>query len=98
MLIHAMAALSQGAALTPYQYEAPELGPFDCLIKVKACGLCHSDIHIINGTLAPNYPLVPGHEVVGEVIEKGAMVEGLKIGYRVGVGWQRPQFLMSRTT
>ncbi len=96
MLIHAMAALSQGAALTPYQYEAPKLGPFDCLIKVKACGLCHSDIHIIDGTLAPNYPLVPGHEVVGEVIEKGAMVEGLKIGYRVGVGWQRSACLACR--
>jgi uncharacterized zinc-type alcohol dehydrogenase-like protein len=96
MLVHAMAAMHRGAALTPWQYETPQLGPYDCILQVKACGLCHSDIHVIDGAFEPTYPVVPGHEVVGEVIEKGAMVRHLKIGDRVGVGWQRSSCLGCR--
>jgi uncharacterized zinc-type alcohol dehydrogenase-like protein len=96
MLVHAMAAMHRGASLTPWQYETPELGPYDCILQVKACGLCHSDISVIDGALDPTYPVVPGHEVVGEVIEKGAMVRRLKIGDRVGVGWQRSSCLGCR--
>jgi uncharacterized zinc-type alcohol dehydrogenase-like protein len=96
MLVHALAAMHRGAALTPWQYETPQLGPYDCILQVKACGLCHSDIHVIDGAFEPTYPAVPGHEVVGEVIEKGAMVRHLKIGDRVGVGWQRASCLGCR--
>jgi uncharacterized zinc-type alcohol dehydrogenase-like protein len=96
MLVQAMAAMQRGAALTPWQYETPDLGPYDCILKVKACGLCHSDLNVIDGAFDPTYPVVPGHEVVGEVIEKGAMVRHLKIGDRVGVGWQRSSCLGCR--
>jgi len=54
------------------------------------CGLCHSDIHMIdNDWRMAHYPLVPGHELVGEVVELGAGIAHLKVGQRVGVGWQR---------
>ena len=89
MKVKAMAAAARGEDLSPWQYDTPPLGPYDCIIKVWACGLCHTDVHVIDGALNPRYPVVPGHEAVGEVVEKGSQVEHLKIGERVGVGWQR---------
>ena len=89
MKVKAMAAASRGADLAPWQYETPSLGPHDCIIKVRACGLCHTDVHVIDGALDPRYPMVPGHEAVGEVVDKGSQVAHLKVGDRVGVGWQR---------
>ena len=93
MQVHSMAALERGAQLTPWQYNTPPLGPYDCIIRVRSCGLCHSDIHIIDGDFPAQYPVVPGHEAVGEIIEKGSMVNHLEIGQRVGVGWQRSSCL-----
>ncbi len=96
MQVQAMAALQRGGPLAPWQYETPELGPYDCILKVKACGLCHSDLHVIDGAFNPTYPVVPGHEVVGEVVETGAMARHLKSGDRVGVGWERSSCLVCR--
>ena len=60
------------------------------IIRVLACGLCHSDLHMIdNDWRCSEYPLVPGHEVVGIVEETGSQVAHLRPGDRVGVGWQR---------
>jgi len=64
----------------------------EVLIKVEACGVCHSDLHIAEGDWAQlqrviKRPLIPGHEVVGRVIEKGAAVTELQVGDRVGVAW-----------
>ncbi len=90
MDIQAMAALRRGAPVSPWRYACPVLGAQDCLVQVKACGLCHSDIHMIDDDWhCTSYPLVPGHEVVGEVIEHGADVTHLPVGTRVGIGWQR---------
>ncbi len=90
MRIQAMAAKSQGDELAPWTYEPPALGPFDCLLRVLACGLCSSDLHMIDNHWAMSrYPLVPGHEVVGEVADIGSRVSQLSVGDRVGVGWQR---------
>ena len=89
MKIQAMAAAARGKDLAPWQYDTPPLGPHDCVIKVGFCGLCHTDVHVIDGALDPRYPLVPGHEAVGEVVEKGSQVEHFRVGDRVGVGWQR---------
>ncbi len=90
MKIHAMAAAEPSAPLAPYEYESPALGAYDCLLAVKSCGICHSDLHMIdNDWRISRYPLVAGHEVVGEVIEVGAQVRHLRPGDRVGVGWQR---------
>jgi uncharacterized zinc-type alcohol dehydrogenase-like protein len=88
--IQAQAALSKGAALEAFSYEPQELGPNDIEIEISHCGLCHSDIHLIDdGWSRSKYPQVPGHEIVGTVGAKGAAVNHLELGQRVGVGWQR---------
>jgi uncharacterized zinc-type alcohol dehydrogenase-like protein len=90
MQIHALAAGAKGAALTPFEYQAPELGPHDVLVKVHTCGICHSDVHMIDDDWrVARYPLVPGHEVVGTVVRAGSALGDLVPGDRVGVGWQR---------
>jgi propanol-preferring alcohol dehydrogenase len=66
----------------------PDPGPSEILIEVGACGVCRTDLHIIDGELAnPKPDLVPGHEVVGTVIQVGREVTGFKVGERVGVPW-----------
>ena len=64
----------------------PEVGPKDVLVKVGACGICGTDIHIIDGEFPPTtYPIVPGHEFGGTVVAVGDEVVGIKAGDRVGV-------------
>jgi propanol-preferring alcohol dehydrogenase len=67
----------------------PEPGPGEILVKVAACGVCHSDLHAIDGDWAPGptLPLIPGHEVTGHVAALGAGVSGFEIGDVVGVPW-----------
>ena len=58
----------------------------EVLLKVHACGICRTDIHVIDGELLnPKYPLILGHEVVGVVVEKGKNVDKFTIGQRLGV-------------
>jgi alcohol dehydrogenase, propanol-preferring len=69
--------------------ETPAPGTDDLIVKVAACGVCHSDLHIVEGDFkAAKPPLVPGHEVVGTVVALGAAVEDFAVGDRVGVAWQ----------
>ena len=66
----------------------PEPGSGQLLIKVHACGVCRTDLHVVDGDLTePKLPLVPGHEVVGRVAALGVDVEGFAAGARVGVPW-----------
>ena len=66
----------------------PEPGPGQLLIKVSACGVCRTDLHVVDGELTePKLPLVPGHEVVGRVAALGEGVEAVQEGDRVGVPW-----------
>ena len=67
----------------------PEPGAGEILIKVVACGVCHSDLHAIDGdwTPGPNLPLIPGHEVAGHVAGLGSGVSGFRLGDAVGVPW-----------
>jgi propanol-preferring alcohol dehydrogenase len=70
----------------------PQPGTGEVLIRVEACGVCHSDVHVADGDWAQfakivKTPLIPGHEIAGVVVEKGAAVEDLQIGERVGVPW-----------
>ena len=81
-----------GQALSIEDAPVPSPKPDEVLIRVEACGVCHSDLHVADGDQpglkAVTKPrLIPGHEVVGRVVEKGAAVEHLKIGDRVGVAW-----------
>ncbi len=88
MKIHAFASLAPKEPLQPFTYEVETLGSFEVLIKVSHCGLCHSDIHLIDDNWKRSkYPLVPGHEIVGTITKKGSAVDHLKIGQRVGVSW-----------
>jgi uncharacterized zinc-type alcohol dehydrogenase-like protein len=97
MIINAKAVNEAKGMLSDWTYECPPLGPQDCLIRVKSCGICYSDIHMMdNDWQIARYPLVPGHEVVGEVADLGAQVTGLGKGDRVGVGWQRTSCLACR--
>lgn len=66
MHIHAFAARGPGAALHPFDYELQELGPYEIDFEASHCGVCHSDIHLIdNHWNVSHYPLVPGHEIIG---------------------------------
>ncbi len=77
-----------GTALAPEQRAEPQPGPGEALLRVTACGVCRTDLHIVDGELAlPTLPVVPGHEVVGVVEALGPGVRNLSIGERVGVPW-----------
>lgn len=64
---------------------APTIGPKDVLVRSKACGICGTDVHIVEGDFFPTYPLIPGHELAGEIVEVGAEVTDLRPGDRVMV-------------
>ena len=66
----------------------PRPGPQQVLIAVRACAVCRTDLHVVDGELAdPKLPLVPGHEIIGIVVEKGDEAERFAVGDRVGVPW-----------
>jgi uncharacterized zinc-type alcohol dehydrogenase-like protein len=89
MNVTALAAYAPGEPLRPFEYETEAPQGHDCLLKVEACGLCHSDIHMMDGDWdMTTYPIVPGHEAIGKIVEVGPLVHHLKPGDRVGVGWQ----------
>ncbi|NWG13076.1 MAG: NAD(P)-dependent alcohol dehydrogenase [Acidobacteria bacterium] len=89
MTIRGQAVYTAGQRLRPFSYEPADLGPFDIEIHVRYCGICHSDIHLIdNDWNWSAYPFIPGHEIIGNVTRLGNMVTHVKVGQRVGVGWQ----------
>jgi propanol-preferring alcohol dehydrogenase len=70
------------------EVKVPRPGPSQVLIRVKACGVCRTDLHIVDGELRePKLPLIPGHEIVGTVAAAGAAVKQFRVGDRVGVPW-----------
>jgi uncharacterized zinc-type alcohol dehydrogenase-like protein len=88
MKVNGFAALEPKAKLTPYSYELGTLGAEQVDIKVAYCGICHSDLSMINNDWGmTQYPIVPGHEIIGEVIAAGSSVKNLKVGDKVGLGW-----------
>ncbi len=90
MKVNAYAARGPKEQLTPFQYDCVEPQSKELQIEISHCGICHSDIHLIdNDWKNTKYPLVPGHEIVGTVVAVGKEVPASYIGKRVGVGWQR---------
>lgn len=88
MKVNAYAAKEQGQALEPFLYDLPKLGSEFIDIKVHYCGLCHSDLSMLeNEWKMTTYPFVPGHEVVGEIVAVGDKVKQYHIGDLVGLGW-----------
>jgi propanol-preferring alcohol dehydrogenase len=71
------------------QLDKPTISSHEVLVKVHACGVCHTDLHACHGDwpVKPKMPLVPGHEGVGEIVEVGEQVKHLNLGDRVGIPW-----------
>lgn len=89
MPISSYAVFGQGEKLVPFSYENKEILPHEVSVKISHCGICHSDIHLIdNDWGVSNFPLVPGHEIIGTITDKGSQVSHLDVGQRVGIGWQ----------
>ena len=77
-----------GHALRCDTLALPEPGPRQLLLRVRACGVCRTDLHIVDGELpAPKLPLIPGHEIVAQVLARGREAERFHEGARVGVPW-----------
>ena len=84
----AMVLERAGTPLRARDLPAPDPGPGQLLVRVGACGVCRTDLHVVDGDLAePVLPLVPGHEIVGRVERLGAGVSGFNQGDRVGIPW-----------
>ncbi len=87
-MINAYAALAPHQALQPFQYKAGALGAHEVDIKVSYCGICHSDLSMLNNEWGmTQYPFVPGHEVVGTIAAVGEQITHLTVGQIVGLGW-----------
>jgi alcohol dehydrogenase, propanol-preferring len=88
MPVEAMRLLTAHSPLQAVELNLPEPGPNELLIDIEACGVCRTDLHLVDAELAGlRYPITPGHEVVGRVSARGALVERFQIGDRVGVPW-----------
>jgi len=87
--LHGLAVHAAGAQLLPYKYDPGELQTHEVEIQISHCGVCHSDVHLIDNDWGiSRYPFIPGHEIVGTVVAVGSDVIDRSIGERVGVGWQ----------
>ena len=86
--VNAYAATEPGGPLAPFTYELPPIGPQDVDIDVQHCGICHSDLSMLDNDWGmTQYPFVPGHEVSGVVAAVGEHVTHVAVGDRVGLGW-----------
>jgi alcohol dehydrogenase, propanol-preferring len=86
--MYAMVLSARGAPLTFQERLDPVPGPGEVRVKVGACGVCRTDLHVVDGELPDiRYPIIPGHEVVGRIDALGAGVHDLETGTRVGVPW-----------
>jgi uncharacterized zinc-type alcohol dehydrogenase-like protein len=87
-MIHAYAVKMAGGLLEPFDYEPGPLKDEEVEIQVEYCGICHSDLSMAKNEWGiSQYPLIPGHEVVGTVAAVGDRVTTLSLGQRVGLGW-----------
>ncbi|MFO7313140.1 MAG: zinc-dependent alcohol dehydrogenase family protein [Rhodothermus marinus] len=86
--MRAMVLEAPGRPLVLRELPVPEPGPGEVLLRVEACGVCRTDLHIVDGELpAPKLPLIPGHQIVGRVVRSGEGVTRFREGDRVGVPW-----------
>lgn len=76
-----------GLPLRAVEHPLPTPGPGEVLLKVRACGVCRTDLHVIDGEVSASFPIVPGHEIVGEALAWGEGVSDIARGARLGVPW-----------
>ncbi|MEV4704050.1 alcohol dehydrogenase catalytic domain-containing protein [Actinoplanes sp. NPDC049316] len=88
--VRALVVREPAAAPTVEEIRLPEVGPGQVRVRIRAAGVCHSDLSMVNGTLSPPYPLVLGHEAAGEVVEAGAGVTRVTAGTHVALNWSPP--------
>ncbi|NRB38515.1 MAG: NAD(P)-dependent alcohol dehydrogenase [Pseudomonadales bacterium] len=87
-MIKAYAAMEAGGELQPFEYDPGPLAQDDVEIAVESCGICHSDLSMLNNEWGfTEYPFVPGHEVIGSIAAVGDNVTTFSVGQRVGLGW-----------
>jgi propanol-preferring alcohol dehydrogenase len=87
-IMRAMVLDRPGQPLTMRERLLPTPGPGEITVAVSACGVCRTDLHVVDGELdRPKLPLVPGHEIVGRVVASGSSVTGFAAGARVGIPW-----------
>ena len=84
---YAMVCDGPGRLLRGERRPLPAPGPGEILVKVLACGVCRTDLHVVDGEIPASYPIVPGHEIVGEVLATGRDATGFAPGQRVGIPW-----------
>lgn len=87
MKARAMRLHAPGSALVPEEVTLPDPGTGEVLIKVAACGVCRTDLHIFDGDIGARLPVTPGHEIVGRVVRRGPDARRFAEGARVGVPW-----------
>src|SRR5512135_2452890 len=86
--MRAMVLEAPGRPLKYLEVPVPRPGPEQVLIRVQACGVCRTDLHIVDGELTePKLPLIIGHEIVGTVAAVGGQVQKFRVGDRIGVPW-----------
>lgn len=86
--VHAFAATEANGSFKPFEYQLDEIGPDQVDIAVESCGICHSDLSMLeNAWGIAQFPFVPGHEVIGKISAIGDQVTHLAVGDRVGLGW-----------
>ncbi|MGC2360575.1 MAG: zinc-dependent alcohol dehydrogenase family protein [Thermoplasmata archaeon] len=86
--MRAMVLHAAGSSLREEERRDADIGPHDVRIQVRACGVCRTDLHIVDGELTPpNLPRIPGHEIVGSITAVGTEARRYRVGDRVGVPW-----------
>ena len=86
--MRAMVLEGPGQAVQMRCLPRPQPGPDELLVKIAACAVCRTDLHVVDGELPdPKLPIIPGHEIIGRVVACGANVRNFSIGERVGIPW-----------
>ena len=86
--MHAMVLDEPGQALNMRCLPCPQPGPDQLLVKIAACAVCRTDLHVVDGELPkPKLPIIPGHEIVGRVASCGTNIRNFSIGERIGIPW-----------
>lgn len=86
-MVLAAVGTAEGRPLRLGEIESPRAGPGEVVLQVEACGVCRTDLHILEGEVSARLPVVPGHQAAGRIVEVGEGVRGLAPGEAAGVGW-----------